>query len=119
MKLSKKNINIIRWSTRIASLFVILFGLPFYFGYGNPLPFANSEYSLFDNLWLSAFPLMFIGLALGWKWEKLAGYLIIVPLVVASIIGFVFLKEGLPGPMFVPLIIGIFYLIIGYKAKKK
>ncbi|MCW8965148.1 MAG: hypothetical protein OQK82_00465 [Candidatus Pacearchaeota archaeon] len=117
MKLSKKQLKIMTWTTRIAALAVLLFGLPFYFGYGNPLPFINPDYTLFDNIWLSAFPLIFIGLALGWKWEKVAGYLITMPIVIATIIGVALIRESLPGPMFVPLIIGIFYLIIGYNKK--
>lgn len=117
MKLAKKHLKIMRWTARIFALAILLFGLPFYFGYGNPLPFANPENTLFDNIWLTTFPLMFIGLALGWKWEKVGGYIIIIPLLLASVIGFGVLKEGLPGPMFVPFIVGILYLIVGYKKK--
>jgi len=110
--------NTVKWTVRIIALIIILFGLPFYFGYGNPLPFAKPEYDIFDNIWLSAFPLIFIGLAIGWKWEKIGGYLIIIPIIIASMVGLIFLKEGLPGPMFVPMFIGISYLIIGYKNNK-
>lgn len=72
---------------------IILFGLPFYFGYGNPLAFINSDYSMCDKTWLIVFPLMFIGLAIGWKIPKVG---------------------GLPMHMLVPFIVGILYLIIGY-----
>ena len=99
-------------------MIIILFGLPFYFGYGNPLPFVNSEYTIFDNIWLSCFPLIFIGLGVGWKWEKVGGYLIIIPIIMASIISIIFLKESLPGLMFIPTIVGILYLIIGYNKKQ-
>jgi hypothetical protein len=119
MYLRTKQKKIIRWTARGVALFSLLFGLPFYFGYGNPLPFVNPEYTVFDNIWLSAFPIMFFGLALGWKWEKLGGYLIVVPLTIASVIGFVVLKESLPGPMFVPMIVGIVYLVVGYSSDKK
>jgi len=115
MKLTQKQLKITKWTARIMALFAILFGLPFYFGYGNPLPFINPDYTLWDNAWLSAFPLMFLGLAVGWKWEKIGGYLIVIPLSIATIIGFVILKEGLPGPMFVPMIAGVLYLVYGYK----
>jgi len=112
-----KQIKTLRWATRIIALVILLLGLPFYFGYGNPLPFINPEYLLFDNLWLMAFPLVFVGLGLGWKYEKIGGYLIVVPIFLASIIGFILLRESLPGPMFVPFIIGFLYLFLGYKSK--
>ena len=108
-------IKVLRWTARGLALFCLLFGLPFYFGYGNPLPFVNPEYTLFDNMWLSAFPIMFLGLAVGWKYEKLGGYLIVLPLAIASVVGYIFLKEGLPGPMFLPMVVGVMYLVLGYK----
>lgn len=115
MKITKKQFKIIKITTKILALAMILFGLPFYFGYGNPLPFANPDNTLFDNVWLTVFPLIFIGLAVGLKWEKVGGYIITIPIVLAGIIGMVFIREGLPGPMFIPLIIGISYLFMGYK----
>ena len=114
MKLSKKQIKIVKWTTRIISLAVLLFGLPFYFGYGNPLPFVNSEYTLWDNVWLSVFPLMFIGLALGWKYEKIGGYLIVVPVGIGMLLGLATFSD-FSASMFLPLILGILYLVVGYK----
>ncbi len=90
------------------------FGLPFYFGYGNPLPFVDPEYSLWDNLSLTVFPLMFIGLGLGWKYEKLGGYFIVVPVAVLLIAGTIIHSELITF-MLVPLIVGILYLILGYR----
>ncbi|MCA9485519.1 MAG: hypothetical protein KC506_01605 [Nanoarchaeota archaeon] len=110
----KKGLNVTKWIARILAVAIIIFALPFYFGYGNPLPFANPENSAFDNIWLSAFPIVFIGLALGWKYEKIGGYLVIVPIILASIIGFTIRGEGVPGPMFVPLVVGVLYLVVGY-----
>jgi hypothetical protein len=118
MKLNETHLKIIKWIARIMALLILLLGLPFYFGYGNPLPFTNSDYTIFDNIWLSAFPLIFIGLGLGWKFEKIAGYLITFPIVIATIVGFIFIKEGLPGPMYFPFIVGILYLFVGYKKTK-
>ena len=56
---------------------------------------------------------MFLGLALGWKYEKIGGYLIAVPFVI-SIILMPFFKTGFPAHMLVPFMIGILYLIVGY-----
>jgi hypothetical protein len=114
MKLDTKCINKIKWTARIISLGVILFGLPFYFGYGNPLPFINPDYTLWDNVWLTIFPLMFIGLAVGWKYEKIGGYLVTVPLAIGLIFGVV--AEGeLIWFMLVPFLAGVLYLVAGYK----
>ncbi|MBN1593529.1 MAG: hypothetical protein JW941_09845 [Candidatus Coatesbacteria bacterium] len=109
---------ILRWVARSVSLVIIIFGLPFYFGYGNPLPFLDEGYTLFDNTWLIIFPLMFIGLALGWKYEIVGGYVIAVPIVVGFIIS-VIVGEGFSAHMLFPLGIGALYLWVGYKGRVK
>ena len=115
MKLSKKGSKILKWTVRIFALAILMLGLPFYFGYGNPLPFANPDNTIMDNIWLSTFPLMFIGLALGWRYEKIGGFLITIPIVIATVLSIIIIKEGLPGPMFIPMIAGILYLLSGFK----
>lgn len=112
------NVNIFIWVVKISALVIILFGLPFYFGYGNPLPFINANYTLWDNLWLTIFPLMFFGLALGWKNEKLGGYMVSVPIIFGLLFGY-FLNRAIVTHMFVPLVVGIMYLIIGYRNNKR
>jgi len=109
-----KKLKTIKWTARILALVIIIGGLPFYFGYGNPLPFAKAEYTFYDNLWLTVFPLMFIGLALGLKYEKVGGYLLII----SSLIGFftsVIVGTGSGTQMIASLAVGILYLIVGYK----
>ena len=112
MKLNKRKLNIIKWITRILATAVVIFGLPFYFGYGNPLPFINPEYSIWDNTWLSIFPLMFIGLVLGWKFEKTGGILISIPIFIGFIIGFLVEKE-ITVHMILPFLIGVLYIFVG------
>jgi len=111
--MNQKQQKIIKWSARIIALVIILFGLPFYFGYGNPLPFANSDYSMWENIVLIMNPLIFIGLALGWKYEKISGYLIIFALVIGLSIG-ITIKMGFSINMVIAVIPGILYLITGY-----
>ncbi len=107
-------LKIVRWIIRILALGIILFGLPFYFGYGNPMPFINPNYKLYDNLWLMIFPLMFVGLAWGWKNEKVGGFLITIPILIGFVLSII-LSQGITTHMLVPFIIGILYLVIGYK----
>lgn len=113
MKLTPKRLKLVRWAARLIALATVLFGLPFYFGYGNPLPFVNPDYTLWDNTWLSIFPLMFSGLIIGWKYERIGGYLVTVPLTLGLILGLVLAGE-LIVPMLVPLLAGALYLIAGY-----
>ena len=106
--------KILKWTTQILALAVLLFGLPFYFGYGNPLPFINPDYTVWDNTWLSIFPVMFIGLAVGWKYEKIGGFLITVPLFIGFIIGLI-VEGEIAVHMLVPFVIGVLYIINGFK----
>jgi len=105
-----------KWTARTIALAVIIFGLPFYFGYGNPLPFIDPEYGFLDNFWLTIFPLMFIGLGLGWKYEKLGGYLITIPLTIGLLLVLIMEKEFI-GFMLIPLSSGILYLMVGHHKK--
>lgn len=99
---------------RILSLCILIFALPFYFGYGNPLPFIKSNYSLWENIVLVMTPLVFIGLAMGWKYPKFAGWLIIILIVIGLVSGFL-TKSNLSINLAIPIIPGILYLIYGCK----
>ncbi len=113
MKLDKEQIQVIKWFARIIALAIIIFGLPFYFGYGNPLPFVSPDYSIWDNTILAMYPLIFIGLVLGWKYEKVGGYLIVVPIIIGFILGLI-TEANFMINMLSPIISGVLYLIIGY-----
>ena len=69
--------------------------------------------SLWDNMWLTIFPLMFIGLALGLRYEKLGGYFVVVPVGVGLILGIV-IADDFVVHMLVPLVLGVLYLVVGY-----
>jgi hypothetical protein len=72
--------NIIKWFARILALIIILFGLPFYFGYGNPLPFVDPGYTWIENTQLTLIPIIFVGLAVGWKYPRIGGAFIVFPI---------------------------------------
>lgn len=114
MKLNAKQLKVVKWSARIIALAILLFGLPFYFGYGNPLPFTNPDYSWIENAWLTLFPLVFIGLALGWRYKKVGGYLVVAPIIIGFILGLI-ADANFPINMLIVLIPGVLYLIEGYK----
>lgn len=103
-----------KWLARILSLCILIFSLPFYFGYGNPLPFVNPNYSLWENVALIAMPLIFLGLALGWKYEKIGGFLIVVPIIIGFSVGLI-TEANLSINLLIPLLPGLLYLIVAYK----
>ncbi|MBN2532044.1 MAG: hypothetical protein JXB88_04085 [Spirochaetales bacterium] len=109
LKISK----IIKWTARIIALLTILFSLPFYFGYGNPLPFINPDYSLLENIVKTISLLIFIGLALGWKYHKLGGFIIIILIAIGLLLKLT-VKAEFSINMVFSLIPGILYLITGY-----
>ncbi len=85
-------------------LFTIVF--TFYIGYKVPLPQAG--YSTFENLWLTAIPIMLIGLLLGIKWERIGAYMIILPISVGFIYSLIVWEDPCL-PMVLPLLPGILY----------
>ena len=105
--------KIIKWTVRMIALGILIFALPFYFGYGNSLPFINPDYSLWENVTLTMVPLIFIGLILGWKYPKFGGWLVIIAVVGVFIVGFL-TEANLSINLAVPLIPGILFLINGY-----
>ena len=112
--MTDRTVKIIRWIARIASVLVIVLGLPFYFGYGNPIPFIEPSYTFMDNLWLTILPLMFIGLGIGWKNEKIGGYLVTAPIFIGLLVSFIIQGEMLTLMLF-PLIVGMLYLTVYYR----
>ncbi|MCK9578512.1 hypothetical protein M0R01_03410 [bacterium] len=106
--------KIIKWTSRILALCILLIALPFYFGYDNPLPFIDPNYSVWENLALSIMPLIFVALALGWKYPKFSGWFIVISTVVVFIVGFL-TDANLSINLAIPVIPGILYLVDGYK----
>ena len=102
----------IKWAARISALIVFAFIFPFYIGYGVPVP--SAVLSFYENVWIVAMPIFLIGLVVGWKWEKIAGYLIIIPILFSFLVS-LFLWESVSPIMAAPLIPGLLYLIYGYK----
>lgn len=109
-----KNIGIIKWSARISALFILVIWLLFYFWYWNPLPFINPNYTWIENAWLTLFPLVFIWLAIWWKYEKIAWYIIIIS-VLFWFIAWLVAKASFPINTLIVLLPWVLYLIYWYK----
>jgi hypothetical protein len=109
-------VRVIKWLARILALCILIFALPFYFGYGNPLPFVNPNYSLWENVALMMMPLVFISLIIGWKYPKAGGWFIVIFIVVGFVVGLL-TKANFSVNLTIPIIPGILYLIDGYRTK--
>lgn len=102
------------WIARITGIAIVVLSLPFYFGYGNPLPFLNPEYTAHDNAWLTAFPFVFIGLILAWRYPRLGGGMVILAILAAQTVTFS-MGYGLVLQMLVPLGVGVLFVFSGEK----
>lgn len=104
-----KTPKFVKIASQVLAVLVLAFGLPFYFGYGNPLPFLDSAYTTWDNVWLTIFPFVFSGLALGLYWQRLGGYLVVLPVGIGLVFGVLWAQE-LVYFMLVPLGVGLLML---------
>ncbi|MBN2880721.1 hypothetical protein JXM83_01590 [Candidatus Woesearchaeota archaeon] len=112
--MKQKQLNKIKWTARITGTILFLLIFPFYIGYG--FPFPNSTLTFFENLWLTIIPIFLIGLIIGWKHEKIAGYLITIPITTGLLVSLITWQD--PSPiMAIPLLPGILYLIYVFKKK--
>jgi hypothetical protein len=107
-----KTLSTIKWTARISGTLLFLLIFPFYLGYGFPIPDATM--SLVENTWLLITPLFLVGFIIGWRWEKIAGYLISIPLIIGWLIALITWED--PSiVMTMPFVPGILYLIYSYK----
>lgn len=98
------------WVARITGIAIVVLFLPFYFGYGNPLPFLNPDYTAHDNAWLTAFPFVFIGLILGWWYPRIGGAMVVLAIVGAQLVT-VMAGYGLVPHMLTPLVAGVLFIV--------
>ena len=110
---NNKKMRIFTYVTKLLALIFMIIALPFYFGFGNPLPFINPNYSFIDNLWLTILPVMFIALIISFKYEKLGGYLLFISVFTGILLTLLITKEFFY-IMMLPLLIGVLFLLISY-----
>ena len=109
---------VFRWIPRILGAAILVLFLPFYFGYGNPLPFRSEEYTAHDNAWLCAFPLIFAGMVVGWFSGRWGGAIIVIPILIAQAVTMATQHDFVPH-MLVPLAVGILYWVSGASGARK
>jgi thiamine transporter ThiT len=108
--------KILKWTARVSALILLGVTLPFYFGYGNPLPFINPDYTLWENVALTMIPIMFFGLIFGWLRPKIGGIIVILPIIIGFITGIMTGAHFSPN-FLIPLIPGVLYIIDGSQKK--
>ena len=118
--MNDKIIQIIRWIARILAALMTAF-IAFMFvgntvtdGFGPLLKMTIKEY-----LMMGLFIIVFLGLILGWKREKLGGWLVVSGMVLFYIVDFAF-SGTFPRGWFFPMIAlpGLLYFAIGYSQKE-
>lgn len=118
MKISKMQMCILKWVVKLFSVFVLLFSCFFYFFFDNPFIFSFKDVPkdmlLYAVFWLIGAPIMFIGQIVGLKWEKIGGFLIVIPISLYIVSSYA-INQSFVNLLFFPLIIGCFYLYFGYE----
>ena len=42
-----RDIKVLQWASLVLSVIILGIGIPFYLGYGSPIPFTQNEYTFF------------------------------------------------------------------------
>ncbi len=119
--MNKKLTNIIRWIARIWAalmaafiLFMVGRGCRYGMGLG---PIFHLTFR--ESLMMAAFIIVFVGLILAWKWERLGGWMIIGGMAAFYILDFAFSGDFPSGPFFLIIAFpGILFLISYYTSYK-
>lgn len=118
--MSEKFIRVIRWIARVlAALMAALIAFMFV---GNAVTDGVGpliELTFREGLMMAAFGVVFLGLIISWKWDKLGGWLVVGGMAFFYLLDFAFSGTFPRGPFF-PLIAlpGLLFLLVGYSRKK-
>ena len=76
------------------------------------------ELTLRESLMMAVFVVVFLGLILGWKWEKLGGWLVVGGMALFYLLDFAFSGTFPRGPFFALIALpGLLFLFAGYSKK--
>jgi hypothetical protein len=64
------------------------------------------------------FPAYVYKIAVGWKWPKVGGLFVTIPILFGFIVA-ILMEDGIPAHMLIPFIVGVLYIIIGYAKIKQ
>jgi len=114
--MNQKIIQIVRWVARVLAALMAAF-IAFMFA-GNAVTDGIGplfKMTLRELLMMAAFVAVFLGLILGWKREKLGGWLVVVGMVLFYMFDFAFSGNIPRGPFFALIALpGILFMLAGY-----
>jgi hypothetical protein len=117
--MSEKFFPVIRWVARsLAALMAAFIAFMFVGNAATDGVGSLIELSFREGLMMAAFGVVFLGLILSWKREKLGGWLVVVGMALFYILDFAF-SGTFPRGLFFPLIAlpGLLFLVLGYRQK--
>jgi len=118
--MSPQTRKIIRWIARVWAALMAAFILFMTIGEAALEGFGPIFHLAFwESLMVGAFSIVFTGLILAWKWERLGGWLIIGGMAAFYLLNLIFSGDFPRGPFFVIIALpGILFLISYYTRKK-
>jgi hypothetical protein len=111
-----RDIKVLQWASLVLSVIILGIGIPFYLGYGSPIPFTQNEYTFFDNMWLIVMPIVFLFTFIGLKRKRVSGIILISVTIIAQILSIMIEKDVIL-VMLMPILLGVLNLWI-YNAKQ-
>ena len=118
--MNQKLIKIIRWVARVWAALMAAFIL--FMAVGDAAmegPGPLFQLTFRESLQMGAFIIVFVGLILAWKWEKLGGWMIIAGMAAFYMLDYAFSGNFPRGPFFLIIATpGILFLICFYGKSK-
>jgi hypothetical protein len=108
-----RDIKVLQWASLVLSVIILGIGIPFYLGYGSPIPFTQNEYTFFDNMWLIVMPIVFLFTFIGLKWKRISGIILILFTVIVQILSIIIVRDAIL-VMLVPILLGVLNLWVYY-----
>ena len=118
--MNPKTRKVIRWIGRIWAAVMAAFILFMFIGDAVMDGIDPLFHLVFrESLMMAAFVIVFIGLILAWKWERLGGWMIVGGMTAFYILDFAFSGDFPRGPFFLIIALpGILFLISFYASNK-
>ncbi len=109
----QKIVTILRWIARIWSLLVFIFALVVIF---SPDPYAVHPPTAKEVFLLSFWGIAILGLLIGWKWERLGGFIAIFTMAVRELVYWAVTGEWIINFLLIWVLVippAVMYLLVG------